>query len=60
MSTLWWIITSVVTVIPFWILAPQFRLPQPVALVALIPFGPVVLLYLMAFRDSIQIPGVDK
>lgn len=60
MSFLWWILTSVVTVIPLWILAPNYRLPPFAALVALIPFGSIVLLYVFAFRDSLKIPGIDK
>lgn len=60
MNTIWWIITHVAMVIPFWVLAPNYRLPQPAALIALVPLGPILLLWVMAFRDVVKIPGVDK
>ncbi|MEL6521615.1 MAG: hypothetical protein AAFQ66_11670 [Pseudomonadota bacterium] len=58
----WWIIFSAITAVPLWILLPRYRLPAPLALVAFVPYslGVIVVLYLMAFRDDIKIPGIDK
>jgi len=33
---------------------PQFRIPSWVSLVAIIPFGVIVLLWVMAFRDKLD------
>ncbi|MFO7758425.1 MAG: hypothetical protein R6V26_08095 [Roseovarius sp.] len=41
-------------VIPLWRLLPQFRIPSWVSLVAIIPFGIIVLLWVMAFRDKLD------
>jgi hypothetical protein len=41
-------------VIPFWRLLPQFGIPSWVALAAIIPFGVIVLLWVMAFRDKLD------
>lgn len=49
---LWWLIVAVVIVIPFWRLMPRFGMPNWLSLVAIIPLGALVLLYVMAFRDS--------
>ena len=49
---IWWFIISAITVIPFWRLLPRFGIPAPVALVAIIPLGALVLLYIMAFKDD--------
>ncbi len=37
-------------VIPFWRLLPRAGMPAPVALVAAIPLGAVILLWVMAFK----------
>lgn len=49
---LWWLIIAVVIVIPFWRLLPRFGMPNWLSLVSIIPLGALVLLYVMAFRDS--------
>ena len=46
--------------IPLWKLVPNYRLPQWSVLLVVVPFGVFVLLWVMAFRDKIKIPGVDK
>lgn len=59
MAVLWWLIISAITVFPLWVLLPRYRLPAPASLIAVIPFGVILLLYVMAFRDELKIPGID-
>ena len=56
----WYLIFAILFVVPLWQLVPKYRLPQWAALVAIVPFGIFVLLWVMAFRDKIKIPGIDK
>jgi O-antigen ligase len=44
------LIIAAVLVIPFWRILPRAGLPAPVALVAVIPLGAVILLWVLAFR----------
>ena len=48
------VVFAALMVIPFWRLLPQFRIPSWVALVAIIPLGTIVLLWVMAFRDKLD------
>jgi hypothetical protein len=50
---IWLLIFAVLVIVPFWRLLPQFGIPSWVALVALIPFGAIVLLWVLAFRERI-------
>jgi len=48
-----WVIVLVVLlaiVIPFWKILPRAGIPAPVALVSLIPFGALILLWVLAFK----------
>ncbi|QIG46306.1 hypothetical protein G5V57_00140 [Nordella sp. HKS 07] len=48
-----WVIVLVVLlaiVIPFWKILPRAGIPAPVALVALVPFGALILLWILAFK----------
>jgi hypothetical protein len=56
----WYIIFAVLFIVPLWQIVPKFRLPQWTALIVIIPFGIFVLLWVMAFRDKVKIPGIDK
>jgi len=47
------IIMAVLLVVPFWRLLPKFGISSWVALVAIIPLGALVLLWIIAFRDKI-------
>lgn len=51
---LWhWLIVLLVLlaiVIPFWKLLPRAGIPAPVALFSLIPFGALILLWVLAFK----------
>jgi Flp pilus assembly protein protease CpaA len=51
---LWAAIFAALMVIPFWRLLPEYRIPNWVALAAIIPFGAIVLLWVMAFRDKLD------
>ena len=48
------VIFAALIVVPFWWLLPKFGIPNWVALVAIIPFGALVLLWVMAFRDKLD------
>jgi heme/copper-type cytochrome/quinol oxidase subunit 4 len=48
------LLIAVLVVVPFWRLLPQYRIPNWVALVAIIPLGAVILLWVMAFRDKLD------
>ena len=54
-----WIIGAILIVVPFWYLLPRAGISAPFALVAVIPFGAIVLLYVLAFRRWPQddLPG---
>ncbi len=48
-----WLIVLVVAlamVIPFWRILPRAGVPAAVSLVALIPFGALILLWILAFK----------
>ena len=57
MSVIWWLIVAAVTVVPFWKLLPRFGLASAWALLAVIPAGAIILLYIMAFKDGDDRPG---
>jgi len=48
------LIFAALMIIPLWRLLPQFRIPSWVSLLAIIPFGVIVLLWVMAFRDKLD------
>ena len=50
MAFIGFLIAAALFVVPFWKLLPRAGIPAPVALVAAIPFGAVVLLWVMAFK----------
>jgi hypothetical protein len=50
---LWFLIIAALVIVPFWRLLPRFGIPNWVALAAIIPFGAIVLLWVMAFRDEL-------
>jgi len=47
------VIMAVLLIVPFWRLLPKFGISSWVALVAIIPLGALVLLWILAFRDKI-------
>jgi len=48
------LIFAALVVVPFWRLLPQFGIPNWVSLVAIIPLGALILLWVMAFRDKLD------
>lgn len=48
------LIFAALMIIPLWRLLPQYRIPSWVSLAAIIPFGVIVLLWVMAFRDKLD------
>lgn len=48
-----YLIFAALLVVPFWRLLPRFGIPAVVSLVALIPIGALILLWIIAFRDKI-------
>ena len=44
------IVTAILLVIPFWYLLPRAGIAAPFALVAMIPVGALILLWVMAFK----------
>ena len=44
------LLLPILIVIPFWQLLPRAGIPGPVALLALIPFVPLILLWILAFK----------
>jgi len=48
------LVFAALIVIPFWRLLPKFGIPNWVSLVAIIPLGALILLWVMAFRDKLD------
>ena len=48
------LIVAVLLVVPFWRILPRNGIPNWVALVAIIPLGALVLLWVVAFKDMIE------
>ena len=48
------LVFAALMIIPLWRLLPQFRIPSWVSLIAIIPFGVIILLWVMAFRDKLS------
>lgn len=48
------LIMAALLVVPFWLLLPKFGIPNWVSLVAIIPLGALILLWVIAFRDKLD------
>jgi len=57
---LWFLVFAVLVIVPFWRLLPHYGLPSWAAAAALVPFGAIVLLWLMAFRENIGGRGGEQ
>ncbi len=44
------LLLPILIVIPFWRLLPRAGIPGPVALLAIVPFVPLILLWILAFK----------
>ncbi len=45
---------AVLLVVPFWRILPRFDIPAPFALLAILPVGALILLWVIAFRDGFR------
>ncbi len=54
---IWLLILAALVVIPFWRILPRYDMPSWVALVAIIPLGALVLLWVVAFKDELDGKG---
>jgi hypothetical protein len=52
-SFLGFLVIAALLVPPFWRLLPNYGLPSWAAAAAVVPFGAIVLLWLMAFRRNV-------
>lgn len=59
MSVIGFLIMGTLTFVPFWVFLPKFNLPSWFAVFSLTPFTAIPLLWVMAFRDKVKIPGID-
>lgn len=44
---------AVLLVVPFWRILPRHEIPKGFALLAVLPLGAVILLWIVAFRDAV-------
>jgi len=55
MFTFWHLLILLIVlaamIIPFWKILPRAGIPAPLALVSIIPFGALVLLWVLAFKQ---------
>ncbi|MEM7685361.1 MAG: hypothetical protein ACFB03_10745 [Paracoccaceae bacterium] len=51
MAVIGLLIMALILVPPFWILLPRAGIPATVALVAIVPLGAVILLWVLAIRE---------
>lgn len=49
---LWYLVLAALVVIPFWRILPRNGIAAPFALLAAIPVGAIILLWIVAFRDK--------
>ncbi|RVT84572.1 hypothetical protein DXV76_09535 [Rhodobacteraceae bacterium CCMM004] len=50
----WYILVAAAVVVPFWKILPRHGIAAPYALLAAIPVGAVILLWIVAFRDEFR------
>lgn len=51
---IWLLIFAALVVIPFWKILPRHGIPSWVALIAVIPLGALILLWVVAFKDGLD------
>jgi len=51
---IWGLVMAALLVVPFWRILPRHGIPNWVALVAIIPLGALILLWVVAFKDKIS------
>lgn len=45
---------AVLLVVPFWRILPRYGIPKGFALLAVLPMGAVILLWVVAFKDATE------
>ncbi|MBZ0130924.1 MAG: hypothetical protein K8F59_17635 [Rhodobacteraceae bacterium] len=53
-GVLYLLVMAALMVIPFWRILPRYGIPNWVALVAIIPLGALILLWVVAFKDKLD------
>ena len=48
------LILAALLVVPFWRILPRYGIPNWVAIVAIIPLGALILLWVVAFKDGVD------
>lgn len=48
---IWMVVMAAVLIVPFWFILPRNGMPKWVALVAVIPPGALILLWVVAFKN---------
>ena len=51
-GVLWYLVLAALVVVPFWKILPRHGLQPWFALLALIPIGAIILLWIVAFKDD--------
>jgi len=51
---IWFLIMAALLVVPFWRILPRYGISNWVSLVAIIPLGALILLWIVAFKDQIS------
>ncbi|WP_229863978.1 hypothetical protein [Seohaeicola zhoushanensis] len=51
---IWLLVLAALLVVPFWRILPRNGIPSWVALVAIIPLGALILLWVVAFKDQLD------
>ncbi len=51
---LWFLVIAALLVVPFWRILPRSGIPSWAALLAIIPLGAIILLWVVAFKDQLD------
>ncbi|NCO22058.1 MAG: hypothetical protein GW905_08680 [Rhodobacterales bacterium] len=51
-GVIWYLILAALVIVPFWRILPRYGISQWFALLALLPVGAIILLWIVAFRDN--------
>jgi len=49
----WLLVMAVLLVVPFWRILPRYGISNWVSIVAIIPLGALILLWIVAFKDVV-------
>ncbi len=51
---IWMLILAALVIVPFWRILPRAGIPSWVAIFAVIPLGALILLWVVAFKDTLS------